>query len=380
MTASTALEEAKPEKCDFGKTGGGPRADAPEALPARYYTDPDLFATARRRIFETSWHCVCHRSHLPEAGDYHAFTLMDQDLFVIRDRDGALRCFYNVCQHRGHPLVENTGRARVLVCPYHAWTYELDGRLRAAPGMEAAPGFDRAGVCLTEIGLDVFLGFVFVNFDAEARRMDALHPGVREAVLKLCPKVEDARLAHEHKAREFCNWLVAVENYNECYHCRHVHKAFSSGVVDPESYDIQPFGGGRCLHHAAGRAAGDGRWCDAGGSDYGSFYLYPLFSLQIYPGGVANTYCWRPVAHDDTIVHRGWFSDDGTVDDALRRVIDLDRETTFAEDLVLVKNVQRGLGSRGYRPGRLVVRPGGGIDSEHSIAALHRWVREDLDG
>lgn len=356
-------------------------ADFPiKALPAGYYTDPAIHVRAIERIFRRSWQYVCHASQLPESGDYLAVDLLGDDLFVIRGRDGALRCFFNVCQHRAHTLVEGTGRTRVLVCPYHAWSYELDGHLRAAPGSKDTPGFDRARICLTEVRLEVFLGFVFVNLDPEAATMAETYPGVAEAVLAHCPDIGSRAFAHEHSAQEFCNWLVAVENYSECYHCGHVHRAFSSGVIDPASYDIQPFGGGRTLRHTAGAAASEERWYDTSGPAYASYYLFPAFSLQMYPGGLVNTYHWRPVAHDDTIVHRGWFSRDGAVDDQLRSVIDRDRETTFAEDLALVKNVQRGLGSRGYRPGPLVIAPGAcGINSEHSIAALHGWVRELLD-
>lgn len=353
---------------------------APQALPARFYTDPALYEQMRERILMRSWHYVCHVSMLRETGDYYAFTLLDQDLFVMRGRDGTLRCFYNVCQHRGHTLVEETGRTRVIVCPYHAWTYELDGRLRAAPNAQTTPGFDKGRICLTEVRVEIFLGFVFVNLDDNAAGMEESFPGVSEAARTLCPDIEARVFAHEHEAPEHCNWLVAVENYNECYHCGHVHKAFSDGVIDPQSYDIQPFGAGRVLNHRAGAAGGEGAWYDTSGSDYGSFYLFPCFSLQIYPGGVVNTYYWRPEGVVETIVHRGWFSADGVVDDVLQQVIDLDRDTTFAEDLELVKRVQRGLGSRGYRPGPLVMAPGSGINSEHSIAALHGWVREDVDG
>jgi phenylpropionate dioxygenase-like ring-hydroxylating dioxygenase large terminal subunit len=348
------------------------------ALAASYYTDREVYRRTVEGLFFKSWQYVCHETHIPEPGDYYAFTLLDQDLFVARGRDGAVRCFYNVCQHRAHSLVEGSGRVRVLVCPYHAWSYELDGKLRAAPGSKTTAGFDRGQICLTEVRVDTFLGFVFVNLDGGAAPMDEVYPGVREAVLALCPDIGERRFAHEHEAQEFCNWLVAVENYNECYHCGHVHKAFADGVIDPSSYDIQPFGAGKVLRHSSKAASGEGAWYDTSGSDYGSFYLFPLFSLQIYPGGVINTYYWRPLSHDDTIVHRGWFSRDGVVDDELQSVIDLDRDTTFAEDLSLVKEVQRGLGSRGYRPGPLVIAPTCGIDSEHSIAALHSWVTEAL--
>jgi phenylpropionate dioxygenase-like ring-hydroxylating dioxygenase large terminal subunit len=350
-----------------------------QALPARYYTDPALYALALDRIFRRSWQYVCHVSQLSKPGDYLATEMLGEDLFVVRGRDGALRCFYNVCQHRAHSLVEGKGNTRVLVCPYHAWTYELDGRLRAAPGSQETPGFDRSKICLTEVRLETFLGFVFVNFDPEAKSMSETYPGVAEAVRTHCPDIEDRVVAHEHTAHEFCNWLVAVENYSECYHCGHCHKAFAQGVIDPASYDIQPFGEGRVLCHTAGAAAGASKWYDTAGPAYASFYLYPAFSLQMYPGGVVNTYYWRPTAVDDTIVHRGWFSRDGTVSAELQKVIDLDRETTFAEDLAIVRRVQRGLGSRGYRPGPLIVAPSGcGIASEHSIASLHEWVREDI--
>lgn len=357
-----------------------PETLSPQALPAEIYTDPELYARARERILMRAWHYVCHCTNIPEVGDYYAFELMGEDLFVVRGRDGGLRAFYNVCQHRAHPLVSGSGRARVLVCPYHAWAYELNGKLRAAPGTRAMSDFDKGNICLTELRLETFLGFIFVNFNDDAKPMAELYPGVEARVRALCPTIEARRHAHEHSAPEFCNWLVALENYNECYHCGHVHKAFADGVIDPSSYDIQPLEGMRVLNHSSKPASGDGKWYDTGGSDYGSFYLYPLFSLQIYPGGVVNTYYWRPEGAADTTVHRGWFSADGVVDDQLQAVIDLDRETTFAEDLILVKAVQRGLRSQGYRPGPLVLAANScGINSEHSIAALHRWVMEDLD-
>ena len=349
-----------------------------KALAPRFYTDPGIYQEMREKIFFKSWHYVCHETRVPEPGDYCAFELLDQDLFVIRGRDGRIRCFYNVCQHRGHTLVQDSGRTKTLVCPYHAWTYELTGKLRGAPNSQKVPGFDKSKICLTEVKLDIWLGFCFVNLDPDASSVDDTFPGVKEAVKALCPDIKEKVFAYEHSAPEYCNWLVAIENYNECYHCGHCHKAFASGVIDPGSYDIQPFGSGRVLNHASKPAAGDMQWYDTSGSDYGSFYLFPLFSLQIYPGGVVNTYYWRPLAHNDTEVHRGWFSKDGVVDDQLQEVIDLDRDTTFNEDLALVKQVQRGLTSRGYRPGPLVMSPAFGINSEHSIRALHRWVIEAL--
>ncbi len=349
------------------------------ALAGRYYTALEVYAQARDRLFHRSWQFACHLSRIPETGDYLTFSVLDQDLFVIRGRDGEARCFFNVCQHRGHALLEGAGRTRLVVCPYHAWSYNLDGKLRNAPRTRNLPGFDGAAICLTEVKLEVFCGFIFVNLDPQALPMAKTFPGVEQEILALCPDIEERAFAQEHDTQEYCNWLVAVENYNECYHCKVVHPTFASGVIDTKSYNIRAFGTAKCLQHTAKAQVGETAWYDTSGSDYGSFFLWPSFSLQIYPSGLVNTYHWRPISVADTRVYRGWYSRDGVVDDSLQKVIDLDRDTTFSEDLELVKRVQRGLGSMGYRPGPLVLNPDEGIDSEHSIAKLHEWMREAVD-
>ena len=159
-----------------------------------------------------------------------------------------------------------------------------------------------------------------------------------------------------------------------------MHAEFAKGVIDADSYTIMPFGKGKVLRHSSKATQSDKAWYDTSGSDYGSYFLWPSTAIQIYPGGLVNTYHWRPLAVDDVRVHRGWYSKDGEIDDTLQKVINLDRDTTFAEDLELVKNVQRGLRSMGYTPGPLILDPAGGIDNEFSVAALHRWLRESVDG
>ena len=348
-------------------------------LPAVYYRSPEVFAAVRDRIFCRTWQFACHVSRLPRPGSYLAFSIFDQELFVVRDRDERLRCFFNVCRHRGHLLLEGTGRTNLIVCPYHAWSYGLDGRLKKAPRTGDLPGFGELEICLAEVRLENLCGFLFVNLDPDAPALSEAFPDLEAAIRSLCPDIERRAFAEAHEALEESNWLVAVENYNECYHCKVAHRTFASGVIDPQSYDIRPFEAGKGLRHAARAQSGETAWYDTSGSDYGSFFLWPGFSLQIYPSGLVNTYHWRPLSAETTQVHRGWYSPDGEVDESLRKVIDLDRETTFAEDLALVRGVQKGLRSRGFRPGPLVVNPEGGIDSEHSVAQLHDWLREALD-
>ncbi|MCP4328215.1 MAG: aromatic ring-hydroxylating dioxygenase subunit alpha [Alphaproteobacteria bacterium] len=346
-------------------------------LEPAYYTDPAIFERERERIFYRTWQHACHVSDVESSGDYVVFEIADQSLFVIRDGEGGLRCFYNVCQHRAHHLLQGAGTCRKIVCPYHAWAYELDGRLVGAPNSKAVPGFDVSEICLSEVGLEVFCGFVFVNLDRNAAPMDMWYPGARAALQARVPKVDQYSPIWTHEAEELCNWKVAVENYNECYHCKHVHRAFTTGVIDPLSVDIVP--DGYTLRHSGRAAVGDSVAYEFDDAAYGAIYFWPTMSVQIYPGRVVNTYYWRTNTYDLTIVYRSWLTLNGNSDPETMGIAEIDRDTTFAEDIPLVNSVQRGLASRGYRPGPLIIDPAGGVASELSVHTFHNWVREALD-
>ena len=348
-------------------------------LPAKYFCDADIFNRAREKIFYRTWQYACHASELQQVGDYRCITIAEQDIFVVRNREKKLTAFYNVCRHRGHKLLDGDGRCKTITCPYHAWSYELDGRLRAAPNSQKVTGFDREKISLSAIRLEEFLGFVFVNLDGNAKPMDECYPQVRAAMTALCPDIESRKLAYEFAVKEGCNWLIAVENYNECYHCKVAHPDFARGVINPQTYSVAPFGDGHCLRHTSQASQSSDAWYDVSGADYGTFFLWPATGIQLWPGGMVNAYFWRPLTADDTEVHRLWFSADGNIGDELQRVIDLDRDTTFAEDLRLVRSVQRGVTSKGYAPGPLIIDPDGGIENELSTATLHRWMCDAVD-
>jgi len=344
-------------------------------LEARYFNDPGLFRRIVDEVFFKNWLLACHASQLRKPGDYTTLEIYDQDIVITRTREGGIKAFYNVCQHRGHKLVEGSGNRKLLVCPYHAWSYDLSGKLKAAPHTGKVPGFDASRICLSEVRVENFLGFLFINLDPHCAAMDEVYPGIRAEMTQLCPDIEQRQYAYHHTADEGCNWFVAVENYNECYHCANCHPSFARGIIDPATYRIEPYGDTKVLHHTSAPARSDAAWYDTSGADYGSFFLWPASSIQFYPGGVVNSFTWRPLAVDDVRVFRGFYSNDGKVDATLQKVIDNDRETTFREDLDIVREVQRGINSRGYRPGPLVLNPEGGINNERPIQKLHEWLR-----
>jgi phenylpropionate dioxygenase-like ring-hydroxylating dioxygenase large terminal subunit len=354
------------------------------SLDASYYTDPAIFEAETAGLFARTWQFACHASQLENVGDYFSFEMAGDSLFCIKDRNGDIRTFYNVCQHRAHRLVDGEGTTRVIVCPYHSWTYELTGELRSGPNINSVEGLDKSKICLTEVRTEIFLGFVFVNLEDDAAPMDDWFPEARRQLEAFVPQFRDLKPIEWVEVHENCNWKVSIENYSECYHCPLNHPTFATGVIKPETYDIQPQG--FCLRHTTECQSLDSMTypidltSNEHAGDYSSWFLWPMFSFQVYPGNVLNTYHWRAVDVNRVVVWRGWYTPGGHDDEIIRQLAVQDRETTVEEDIHLVESVQRGLYSRGYRPGPLVIDPNSGVYSEHSIKALQQWMRDAVDG
>jgi phenylpropionate dioxygenase-like ring-hydroxylating dioxygenase large terminal subunit len=352
----------------------------PLSLAGHYYTAPEIFEAENAGLLARTWQFAGHVSQLQNGGDYFTFDIAGESLFCIRGADEQIRCFYNVCQHRAHQLLDGQGNTRLIVCPYHAWNYKLSGELRSGPNIKSVPGLDISNICLSQVKVEELHGFVFVNLDSQAKPIDQWFPGVREELAQFVPQIAQLKPLEWVEVPEACNWKVSVENYSECYHCKLNHRTFATGVVKPETYDIQPQG--YCLRHTTECQNLDKMTypidlsANAFAGQYSSWYLWPLFSFQVYPGNVLNTYHWRTVAAGQVVLWRGWYTVDGEESATIRALAEQDLQTTVAEDIGLVESVQRGLGSRGYVPGPLVVDPAAGVDSEHSIATLQNWMRQ----
>ncbi len=353
------------------------------SLAARYYTDPMIFEKEKQGILAKTWQLAGHISQLEKPGDYFTFEIAGESLFAVLTRNQEVKAYYNVCQHRAHELVSGAGNRTLIVCPYHSWTYELTGQLRAGPNIKVVPGFDKSDICLASIKIENFCGFLFANLDPNAAPMDEWFPNVRNELTAFVPHIHDLKPIEWISVPEKCNWKVSIENYSECYHCQLNHPTFSTGVVKPSTYDIQPQG--YCLRHTTECQNLDQMTypidmdSNEHAGEYSSWFLWPMVSFQVYPGNVLNTYHWRPVDHENVVVWRGWYTLREEQSEVVHQLAKQDRETTVEEDIHLVQSVQRGLKSRGYKPGPLVLDPKGGVNSEHSIHALQQWMREAVD-
>lgn len=192
-------------------------------LPTRVYSDADVFRQEGDRLFPASWLPVCHVSDLEKPGDYVARQLIGEPVVAIRDREGTLRVLSNVCRHRNTTLVSGTGscKGNRITCPYHGWTYGLDGQLLAAPFMDDVEDFVRRDIRLPELRHEIWQGFVFVNFDGKA-------PPLSKTLAELEPLVapyrfEEMERVELKRMRVHWNWKVSLENFSEAYHQPWVH-------------------------------------------------------------------------------------------------------------------------------------------------------------
>jgi phenylpropionate dioxygenase-like ring-hydroxylating dioxygenase large terminal subunit len=196
------------------------------ALTQEFYRDAELFEREMRRLILRHWQCAGHHSQVREPGDFLTIDVCGESLIIVRGQDREIRALHNVCRHRGSRVcTEHAGNARggVFVCPYHAWSYGLDGRLRAARHMPA--GFDRASYGLKPLHTRVIEGLIFVSFAETPLGLEHV-----QAALAGSARIYgwgEAKVAHREIYPVNANWKLAVENYMECYHCGPAHEEYS---------------------------------------------------------------------------------------------------------------------------------------------------------
>lgn len=194
-----------------------------ETLPPACYTDEEFFEFEKEALFNREWLCVGREDWVKNPGDYFTATHIGEPLIVSRTREGELKAMSAVCQHRAMLVAEGRGNTKAFVCPYHHWTYGLDGRLVGAPAMSKTCGFDRNDVGLPEIKTEVWEGFVFVNFDEDAPPLAPRLKTVSEALANYdLPNAEGA-VPDEPQSYPW-NWKVMMENNNDGYHATRLHK------------------------------------------------------------------------------------------------------------------------------------------------------------
>ena len=345
------------------------------SLHASAYVEAGWFEVDQRAIIGRSWQWWCHGEALREPGQYVAGDVAGMPVVAVRGADGELRAFYNVCRHRAHELVSGCGRARTMVCPYHAWTFDLSGKLLAARHTGDLVDFDMGGQCLMPVQVEEFAGFVFVNLDPAATSLAEQSGELATEIARWVPDVERLTFARRLTYDIASNWKNVVDNFLECYHCHVAHKDFVS-LVDMDSYRVTTHGIYSSHMAKAGttpNSAYDVQHATV--TDHAVWWLWPNTCLLRYPGrGNMMVLKIIPAGPDRTIETYDLYLETPDPNAAELDTIRYLDEVLQVEDIAIVESVQRGMRTPAFEQGRIVAdRAGSGL-SEHALHHFHGLV------
>jgi phenylpropionate dioxygenase-like ring-hydroxylating dioxygenase large terminal subunit len=358
-------------------------APGANTLLQKYFVSPEIFAEEQQKIFSKQWLLVGHQSQIAKPGQYFLPQVAGESLIVIGDQRSVIHGFYNVCRHRGTRLKEDRcGHTAAIQCPYHAWTYGLDGRLIGAPHMDEVSGFDKADYSLHPVNLGRFEGFIFVNLEtnptrlraeATARQVSGDYVSLEEWFAPLAGKfshwnLPQLRLAKRIEYDVRANWKLMFENYSECYHCPGVHPMLSKvSPSDSTENDLTegPFLGGFMKINQGKSLTMSGNAC-ALRVDYDReqehehedkarvFYysIFPNMLLSMHPEYVMVHQVW-PKAPDRTLIVCDWLFHPEAFDRPDFKPEDAIEfwDMTNKQDWHVCELSQQGIASRAYQPG-----------------------------
>ena len=379
------------------------------ALDRLFYTSQAVYERDLEKVWAQSWLWAGHVSQVPKPGDFFLFEFGTESVIIVRDANEEIRAHLNVCRHRGSRVcLEQTGSARVFSCPYHAWTYNLDGGLRA--GRQMGDGFDSGAYGLTAVNILIFQGLIFICLSEDP-------PSIEGALERLAPKtapfgLANLKIAHQASYPVPANWKLALENYVECYHCAPAHKEYSRShsLKDPASMTKELVGAMREKSLEAGlpidEVSETGENAELIGADiyYRRYPLYPgyltgsrdgaalaplLGDLTGYDGGATDIqigplnyflaysdhivgYRFIPAALQETDIQAVWMVREDAEEG---RDYTLDELTwlwdvTTQDDERIIRHNQQGVNSLRFRPGPLSKMEWGISDFYHSYLTM----------
>lgn len=331
-----------------------------KSLPQKYFVSPEVFANEQHKIFAEGWLLVGHQSQIANTGDYIVQRVNGESLIVVRDKSGKIHGFFNVCRHRGSRLIEDDGGNRTAIqCPYHAWTYALDGRLMGAPHMDDVPGFNKADYALHTVNLELWEGFIFVNLERNSEPLEKWFAPLSGKFSHWNMSILQSAKRIEYDVR--ANWKLMFENYSECYHCPGVHPQLQKiSPYDSAENDLRegPFLGGFMQINPGKSLTMSGNACAAFVGkieDLQQVFYYSIFPnmlLSLHPEYVMVHQLW-PQSPERTVIVCDWFFHPDAFrhkkfnpDDAIEFW-----DTTNRQDWHVCELSQQGIASRAYQPG-----------------------------
>jgi phenylpropionate dioxygenase-like ring-hydroxylating dioxygenase large terminal subunit len=340
-------------------------------LPARLYTDADVFAAEKEKIFSRTWQVVGHAAQVERPGDYFTTDLQGEPLLFVRGPDGRLRGFYNVCRHRAGPPAEGCGSRKLFRCGYHGWTYGLDGALLSATEIEGVEGFRPEEFSLAPVRTEEWFSLVFANLDPEGGPLQESLGELPRQVGKF--PFAGMKLFERRTYDMKCNWKTYVDNYLEGFHLPSVHPGLNR-ELDFNAYTVEPYAQHvRQFSPIRGAQPGDAtprRYAEGSAgltTDY--FWIFPNWMLNCYPDNVSLNIV-LPVEPERSLAIFEWYLPEKDHSAPAAKASVEFSDQIQIEDVGICEVVQKNLRSRSYTRGRFSVK------QEKGVHAFHRMYAE----
>jgi len=326
-------------------------------IPSEWYYDQQIYQFEKKNIIGKYWQLACHESELPEPGDSFTMEVAGNPVLIVRDQNNELKAYYNVCKHRGGPVVVKKGTTSVLQCQYHGWTYLLDGSLRGVPQFNKVDLFDKKDFGLEPITLDIWQGLVFICLNDNFIPLEIYLSGISKQLSPI--NLKDFKYHSKETYQIECNWKVYVDNYLEGYHIPIVHPELAK-LLDYKKYKTKTHSW-YSLQHSSFKENEENIYKTEEGEAY-YYFIFPNIMLNIIPGRL-QTNIVNPVSPTSTeVIFQYYYSD---VDSEKSREIIKDdiaySHNIQTEDAEICEKVQKGLASEAYDKGRFSVKREKGV-------------------
>jgi choline monooxygenase len=348
-----------------------PALTAAEAhtAPASWYTDQDFYRFETEEVLKKAWQFVAPLHWFQKPGDFHAGQFLNEPYFIIRDQNNELKAFYNVCRHHAACLFEGQGNAEKITCPYHGWTYQLDGALQKAPSLGPVKNFKKETMGLVPIPLKVWGPFVLLNFSKTPQEL----PADLEILLGKMKSTGFEKLKFIcRRSYEFnCNWKVYVDNYLDGgYHIDILHKGLA-GQLDMDAYKVENFTSWtlQSCQPSQDPTAKNGDFKDRIGEGALYAWLYPNFVINRY-GPIMDTNWIVPLGINRCVTIFDYYYDESCKPDFIEKSL-VASDRVQEEDIQICESVQRGLSSSAYQAGRY------SASLETGMHLFHQWLHRD---
>lgn len=353
-----------------------------QTLPLRWYSSTEVETVEKEKIFASAWHYVGNTADLVQTGQFITADIGEVPVIVVRDKDGSINAFHNVCRHRAAKVIlEDKGKRRALQCHYHAWTYALDGSLKGAPRASSEECFVKQQLGLRKASAQTWGPFVFVHLSETAPDLMDWLGEVPALVAGSGLDIDNLRFNHRAEYDLACNWKVAMENYLECYHCPNAHPGFSDVMdTDLDAYQLKSEKG-FAWQNGPLRPLAEGMTAISANAFTGHegevaegryFAVYPNLKININPGrGNLSIGPMIPSGPDSCHGLLDYYFGADVPEEWIGNMLEFDNQVGF-EDRALVESVQDGIRSGSLTEGRIMLK------SEALISSFQRWVLDQL--